>query len=63
MEGPADKTRVGIAGWEETQENLQAPGENSETEVILNPKHDQLIGRCNGNDDDTLEFLSQSERT
>ena len=57
----ADEMRADIAGCDESDsahKNLQ----EAAMEVILNLKHDQLIDRCNGKDNETLKVVSHTKR-
>ena len=57
----ADEMKADIVGWNESN-YIQQPPNTAETEVILNPKHDQLMDQCNGKDDKTLTVVSKSKK-
>ena len=57
----ADEMKADIVGWDESN-YIQQPPNTAETEVILNPKYDQLMDQCNGKDDKTLTVVSRSKK-
>ena len=54
--------KADITGWDENNSDHK-PTHDADTEVIFNPKHNQLIDRCNGKDNETLTIVSGTQQS